>query len=143
MNTSSKLNLILSTTSILFAQGVLAQSTSAKPLRFVLPCSWIGDRQPPVGSPRYQVVKTATKGPRGWENSYSVEVTPMVFNAKTRSFPMVSAGSGDEDYNEYRIVDKTNRSGLGEYAAIQNQFRWASLSNVDGVGIYSCRPKQR
>ena len=60
---------------------------------------------------------------------------PLNPNAEPRSFDLVHAGSGDEDYNEFKVKAR-NAPVQGAY--IQNAFKRATIVDNEGYGAYRC-----
>jgi hypothetical protein len=85
-----------------------------------------------------KAVKTAYKKDGKWKVRYTVEITSVRNNPPTKAYRLVPAGSGDEDYNEYDVVDPDNTSPISG-ASIQNRFLWVGLVDREGVGSHHCR----
>lgn len=71
-----------------------------------------------------------------WKNQFFLKVIPQNPTAEARVLKFKPAGSGDEDYNEYNLVDGKGTGVSG--AAIHNQFRWASLVSETGSSFARC-----
>jgi hypothetical protein len=117
---------------LVLAAFALVLSSQAHALEFSLNCvDTLSDKPVPV-----KVVKVPRKGPSGkWESFYFIET---VAGGKTVRVPLEHAGSGDEDYNEYRTPTAAHALGL-QGASIQNRFVWASVVNTEGSSFASCR----
>ncbi len=128
---------------LLFASAVTPSQSYAKDLTFSLDCEWDSERRAPVGAPKYQVMKTAYKDKNGkWAIKYSLREQPLNPTAKSSVFDLEPAGSGDEDYSEYYVVDPSHKSAISG-AYIQFQFTWASLVDNKGYHSYDCRKSNR
>lgn len=122
--------------SLILASLIAAPSAEARPLQWTLNCKWDLSGTPPLGGPRFQVVKTAFKGRDGkWDAKYAIVARPLRPGAEPRTFELEHAGSGDEDYNEFDLKDK---NGPVKGAYIQNQFKWATIVDNEGTGAYRC-----
>lgn len=122
--------------SLLLASLIASPAAEARSLQFTLDCKWDLQRPQPIGGPRLQVVKTAFQKRNGkWDYKYTIVARPLNPNAEPRSFDLVPAGSGDEDYNEFKVKAR-NAPVQGAY--IQNAFKWASIVDNEGYGAYRC-----
>ncbi len=106
-------------------------TSQAQALEFSLDCKDHDDKALPL-----KVVKVPKKSASGkWENFFFVEA--LVSGQLVRA-PLEHAGSGDEDYNEFRTTANTQKVRV-QGAAIQNRFKWASLTNLDGYSFAHCQ----
>lgn len=95
---------------------------------------------------RYKLVKIAFpkakpgNGPK-WDSRYAVAVYFKSQPTKAYEYPLVPAGSGDEDYSEWdlKAEDRQKKTINVNGAYIQNQFRWGTLVDTDGMGFADCR----
>ncbi len=118
--------------------SLLASPTiaDARPLQWTLDCKWDMSSPQPIGAPRFQVQKTAFKNRSGkWDSKYAIIVRPLNPMAEPITLELKTAGSGDEDYNEYNVVAQ-NAPVQGAY--IQNKFEWATVVDNEGYGSYRC-----
>lgn len=123
----------------LFALAFVPSLGNAKDLSFKLDCEYDGVGTERVGAPRYQVVKTAFRTAAGkWDVKYSLKVIPLAPYAQPELFDFVPAGSGDEDYSEYNVVDPSHKLAI-QAAYIQNRFEWVGLIDDEGSSSYHCR----
>ena len=132
----------------LFALSVVAHPASAKELRIYLGCQLDDPKEkikPEVA--RYQVVKVSKpesakeKDAPKWEDSYVLEV--YIKNKNIVEVFSLEGISGDEDYNEYKVLatDKDiTRTGVSA-VTIQNKLEWANLINEDGSSFADCKKK--
>lgn len=121
---------------LILATLLTAPAAEARPLQFTLDCRWNLDGTAPIGSPRFQVLKTAFKGRDGkWDAKYAIVMRPLRPGAEPRTLQLEHAGSGDEDYNEFNVV---GRDAPVKGAYIQNQFKWATIVDNEGTGAYRC-----
>ena len=128
---------------LLFASVVIPGQSHAKGLTFSLDCKWDREGRAPVGAPNYRVIKTAYKDNNGkWAVKYSLREQPLNPTARSSMFDLEPAGSGDEDYSEYNVVDPSHKSAIS-YVYIQFQFTWASLGDNNGYHSYDCRKSDR
>ncbi len=124
--------------SFIFASALLFSLASfANQPVFTLDCRWDTGGNGPVGGPRYQVLKVAKKVKGKWANEYKLKSIPRNPTAKATEYKLESAGSGDEDYNDYNVVDRSNRTYISG-VTIQNRFEWATLSDSEGYVSYRC-----
>lgn len=91
----------------------------------------------PIGGPSYQVIKKTISTRRGKKQSYSLKVKPLNPTAKAMVFKVKPVGSGDEDYDEYTVVDPKDKTDI-QNVSIQENFEWANLSNEEQDRTYSC-----
>ncbi|MBX9769245.1 MAG: hypothetical protein K2X47_18355 [Bdellovibrionales bacterium] len=113
--------------------------SSAQDLRFRMDCGIAlkTSNKPVKNAPFLRVIKTPIKGADGkWTQKYTLEETNTSTGA-VKSFAIESAGSGDEDYNEFYVKG----SQYVKSAVIQNNFRWASLSTIQD-GQNECEPSK-
>jgi hypothetical protein len=116
---------------------VLGFST-AQAREVVLDCKWrMTDPPAPIGGPRYQAVKVYKKVRGKWVNRFYVRAKPLNPGAKAVNFELVPAGSGDEDYSDYKLVGAPNTFGISG-ASIQNRFAWVSLTDNNGYSSRFC-----
>lgn len=126
---------------ILLALACAVPSVQAKELRFYLACEK-GEkpRLPPKGV-SYRAIKISKPSAKEgkWETSYALEVKREA-KPGVEVFNFVSAGSGDEDYNEYNIDDsEKERIAINvESAYIQNKFSWVGLIDREGYQFIRC-----
>lgn len=117
---------------LLAAFGLISSiSHAARPLEFRLACEVDSHAPANVRALRnISLVKKPFRTQAGsWDNRYSIEATGL-------RIELTPAFSGDEDYNEYRIVGSNELDITG--AAIQNRFQWASIL-VGGSSVIDCR----
>jgi hypothetical protein len=129
----------LSMSSLALIAGVLAASPGfAQDVTIPLDCSWDLPGPQPVGGPHYQVVKTSKKSKKSgkWKSSYSLVSKPMNPGSAASVYKLKPALEGDEDYNDYDVVDAEKSTAITG-VAIQNEFHWANLQ-IDGVASFSC-----
>jgi hypothetical protein len=132
--------------SLLVVCLVLAQSALAPPLRFTAPCTVDSTgAKVPAHVAKYKMVKEAfvrakpTPGKK-WDYRYFLQVFFKSRPSKAYEYPLVPAGSGDEDYSEWNVkaegrqLRSINVSG----AYIQNNFQWISLIDNDGSAFARC-----
>lgn len=117
---------------LVLAAFALVLSSQAHAFEFALNCvDTLTDKPLPM-----KVVKVPRKGASGkWENFYFIE---SLAAGKLVRVPLAPAGSGDEDYSEYRTPKEAHALGL-QGASIQFRFKWASVVNTEGSSFASCR----
>ncbi len=126
---------------------ILSQSALAEGLRWSLPCKADSSSRPiPAHVDRYKMTKIAFVNPKPvpgkkWDYRYVLEVYFKSQPSKAYEYRFVSAGSGDEDYNEYNLDAKSKklRSINVSAAYIQNSFKWVNLVDGEGYGFVNCR----
>lgn len=76
-------------------------------------------------------IKTSEKDASGkWDSKYFLE-------AHGKRYELISAGSGDEDYNDFDVKTPEAVGIMG--ASVQNRFEWVALINVGGSSFATCR----
>jgi hypothetical protein len=115
------------------------QQAESRTLQWSLDCNFLLAGPPPVGAPRVQVTKSAFKNRNGkWDARYAIVVRPINPTVKPKVYELEHAGSGDEDYNEFKLA-KADERAIVQGAYIQNQFRWVTVIDREGYGAWQCR----
>ncbi len=100
----------------------------------------------PAQVAKYRITKEAFLNPNPtpghkWNKRYAVEVFFKALPNKAYTYKLVHGGSGDEDYNEFKLsaTDAQSSRINVQGAYIQNNFEWATLVDRDGYGFADCR----
>lgn len=114
-------------------------------LRFELPCTmtrYVEGKEVPAANPdvkTYTLVKQPLKvanpkaGEKKWDSeNYFIEM--LMSDKSLKNLKLVSAESGDEDYDEYRVSPDQEFDSATFWlssGAIQYQFEWANFQGKD------------
>ena len=123
--------------SILVLFALVFSFSFAQAREIVLDCKWRMEKPAPVGSPQYQAVKSFKKVRGKWVNSFYVRALPTNPKVKKVDYKLEPAGSGDEDYSDYKVVGAPEDFGISG-ASIQNRFGWVTLVDSEGYGSRYC-----
>lgn len=138
------------------ALSLLLCSAGYAELRFPLDCKvTLKGKKLVDGVKSYRVVKVSVpaepRKPRGneegaparkWKSRFVVEVTWTDKQKKPTDYLLVPGGDGDEDYSDYDLQNKKAIETIDvQGAAIQNQFKWARLVDVEGYSFAMCQKK--
>ncbi|HEY8280411.1 MAG TPA: hypothetical protein VIH99_12355 [Bdellovibrionota bacterium] len=113
---------------------------SAKEETWKLKCKW--DREISQPSPALKLsvekYKFRNRDTGKREVEYSIVVRLKNVDEEPVVLKLEPAGSGDDDYSEYRLVDRTSRLPI-QGAYIHEDFEWARVIDSDGYGSYGCK----